>query len=146
MRLDERCSHATSCGGRGRGGSVSGGVIMGTMRSAAPARAAFGLVAVLLASVLVAACTQRPQPPPTTQPPGPSGGSGRPVLLVSGTLENVSVVNVARSYLQGQGYRAYSMTLSGTPIGVSAGSAQSGQAICRKIDSILAETGADTVD
>jgi triacylglycerol lipase len=119
---------------------------MGKARSAAPARAAFGLVAGLLVPVLVAACTRGPQPPTTTQPPGPSGGSGRPVLLVSGTLENVSVVNVTRTYLQGRGYRAYSMTLSGTPIGVSAGSAQSGQAICRKIDAILAETGADKVD
>jgi pimeloyl-ACP methyl ester carboxylesterase len=113
-------------------------------------------VAVFGPLLLVAAsCTWPGRPPRTTTTTTRSTGSTttvppgtekRPVLLVSGTLQALSIVNVARSALQQRGYRAYSMTLEGSLIGVNASSTESGRAICQKIDSIRRETGADKID
>jgi triacylglycerol lipase len=112
-------------------------------RRAALARALILAVGLSLTAAL-AACTTPTRPPVTTVPPPPSP-TGRPVLLVGGTDEAVSVVNQTRSFLQARGYTAYSMQLLGTSIG-HAGSVESGRAICERIDAILAETGAAQVD
>jgi triacylglycerol esterase/lipase EstA (alpha/beta hydrolase family) len=117
-------------------------------RSSALSRAA--LVMMIVAALGIAGCTNSSGPPTTTSTttgstPDPPAGGRPPVLLVGGTFEAISVVNNTRTYLERKGYRAYSMTLLGTPTG-TAGSVQSGQAICRRIDAILAETGASQVD
>jgi triacylglycerol lipase len=117
-------------------------------RSFALRRAA--LAAAVAGTLAITGCTRPPGPPTTTtttpdSTPGPPAGGHLPVLLVSGTFESISVVNNTRTYLERKGYRAYSMTLLGTPIG-TASSTSSGQAICRKVDAILAETGASQVD
>jgi triacylglycerol lipase len=119
--------------------------------SSAAGRALRGLAltAGLLAPVLLAGCRPSTRPPTTTTTTPPAttpGGTGRPVLLVSGTLQSLSIVDVARTALERRGYRAYSMTLEGSLIGVNASATQSGRAICQKIDAIRAATGADQVD
>src|SRR3954451_15405279 len=93
----------------------------------APSRTVQGLTLVTawLVPLVLAGCT-RPRPPvgatTTTRPPATTG---RPVLLVGGTLQALSVINESRSYLTARGYRTYSMTLEGSLIGVNASSTES---------------------
>lgn len=124
-------------------------IILGAARGLPVLRALLLVASLVVSLVLAAGCTRRPPaPPPATRPPTTTPGDPgrRPVLLVSGTLQSLSVVNVARSALERRGYRTYSMTLEGSLIGVTASSTESGRAICRKVDAIRAETGADQID